>query len=141
MAGTFRRCTSGVLAWSILASSAATAATAAPPRVDPLVALSVFGTAQSRAFVCGAGTAAAATAGAAMVQPDAAQPNCVLPVVDAAAPVAEPVPATSVEVAPSTGTTVGALPLLVGLAAIVAIAAVVLKHDDDDGEINLPISA
>jgi hypothetical protein len=30
--------------------------------------------------------------------------------------------------------------LLIGLAAIVAIAAVVLKHSDSDGEINLPIS-
>jgi hypothetical protein len=29
---------------------------------------------------------------------------------------------------------------LVGLAAIVAIAAVVLKHNDRNGEINLPIS-
>ena len=35
---------------------------------------------------------------------------------------------------------VGALPLLLGLAAIVAFAAVVIKHSDSDGEINLPIS-
>jgi hypothetical protein len=36
---------------------------------------------------------------------------------------------------------VGALPLLLGLAAIAALAAVVLVHsDEDDGEINLPIS-
>jgi hypothetical protein len=35
---------------------------------------------------------------------------------------------------------VGALPLLLGLAAVAAIAAVVLKHSDEDGEINLPIS-
>jgi hypothetical protein len=35
---------------------------------------------------------------------------------------------------------VGALPLLLGLVAIVAIAAVVLNDDDTDGEINLPIS-
>jgi hypothetical protein len=35
---------------------------------------------------------------------------------------------------------VGALPLLLGLAAIAAIAAVVLKHSDKNGQINLPIS-
>ena len=43
------------------------------------------------------------------------------------------------ELPPGAGT-VGALPLLVGLAAIVTLAAVVIKHNDSDGEINLPIS-
>jgi hypothetical protein len=57
-------------------------------------------------------------------------------------PVTEPAP-PSAALAPvaETGTGIGALPLLVGLAAIAAIAAIVLIHsDDDDGEINLPIS-
>lgn len=38
------------------------------------------------------------------------------------------------------GSSIGALPLLVGVAAIVGLAAIVLKHSDSDGEINLPIS-
>jgi len=35
---------------------------------------------------------------------------------------------------------VGALPLLLGLAAIVGIAAVVLASSEENGEIDLPIS-
>jgi hypothetical protein len=56
-------------------------------------------------------------------------------------PVAEAPPPPPMAMAPAvTGGGIGALPLLIGLAAIVAIAAVVLKHSDSDGEINLPIS-
>jgi len=67
----------------------------------------------------------------------------VLPVMDAVAPppIAEAPPPPPMAMAPAvTGGGIGALPLLIGLAAIVAIAAVVLKHSDSDGEINLPIS-
>ncbi len=65
---------------------------------------------------------------------DAAPP----PVVTEAVP--PPPPAAVAPVAVAGGGSIGALPLLLGLAAIVAFAAVVLKHDDSDGEINLPIS-
>ena len=78
-----------------------------------------------------------------MAQAAGTQPGCVLPVVDAAPPpvVTEPPPPPAAAVAPAAvGGGIGALPLRVGLAAIVAIAAVVLKHNDSDGEINLPIS-
>jgi hypothetical protein len=69
----------------------------------------------------------------------AAGSGCVLPVVDA--PVVAAPPPAEVAVAPAAvGGGVGALPLLLGLAAIAAIAAVVLKHSDKSGQINLPIS-
>ena len=138
--GTFRKYTTAFIAVSLLASSAATAA---PRAVDPLVALSVLGTSESRAAVCAAGAAQAAAAAGAAVAAQAGSPGCVLPVMDAVAPppVAEAPPPPPMAMAPAvTGGGIGALPLLIGLAAIVAIAAVVLKHSDSDGEINLPIS-
>jgi hypothetical protein len=140
MFGAFKRSIGGFLAVSLLASSAASAATSPAPRIDPLVALSVFGTAQSRAAVCGAGSQAAAQAGTSAIQAGAGPTDCVLPVMDAAAPAIEPAPPASVPVAPPASGGIGALPLLAGLAAIVILAAVVIQHDDDDGEINLPIS-
>ena len=141
--GSFRKYTAAFVAISMLGASAASAA---PRTVDPLVALSVFGTSESRAAVCAAGAQAAAAAGAALAaQAAPGQAGCVLPVMDAAPPpvvteAAPPPPAAVAPVAVGGGGTIGALPLLVGLAAIVAIAAVVLKHKDTDGEINLPIS-
>ena len=141
--GSFRKYTTAFVAISMLGASAASAA---PRTVDPLVALSVFGTSESRAAVCAAGAQAAAAAGAALAaQAAPGQAGCVLPVMDAAPPpvvteAAPPPPAAVAPVAVGGGGTIGALPLLVGLAAIVAIAAVVLKHKDTDGEINLPIS-
>jgi hypothetical protein len=140
--GVTRTFTSAFVAASMLVS---TAASAAPRTVDPLVALSVFGTSESRAAVCAAGAQAAAAAGAAVAaQAGAGQTGCVLPVMDAAPPpvmtqAAAPPPAAYAPAAVAGGG-VGALPLLLGLAAIVAFAAVVIKHSDSDGEINLPIS-
>ncbi len=61
--GSFRKFTTAFVAISMLAG---TAASAAPRTVDPLVALSVFGTSESRAAVCAAGAQAAAAAGAAV---------------------------------------------------------------------------
>lgn len=139
----FRKYTTAFVAISMLGASTASAA---PRTVDPLVALSVFGTSESRAAVCAAGAQAAAAAGAALAaQAAPGQAGCVLPVMDAAPPpvVTEappPPPAAVAPVAVAGGSSIGALPLLLGLAAIVAIAAVVLKHNDRDGQINLPIS-
>ena len=126
------------MALSLLAS---TAASAAPRTVDPLVALSVFGTSESRAAVCAAGANAAAAAGAAVAaQAGTGRTGCVLPVVDAAPPpiVTEAAPPPPMAVAP-VAVAGSVFPLLLGLAAVV-IAAVVLKHNDSNGEINLPIS-
>ena len=139
--GSFRKFTTAFVAISMIGASAASAA---PRTVDPLVALSVFGTSESRAAVCAAGAAAAAGAALA-TQAAPGQAGCVLPVMDAAPPpvvteaVPPPPPAAIAPVAAG-GSSIGALPLLLGLAAIVAIAAVVLKQNDSDGEINLPIS-
>ena len=138
----FRKVTAMLIAASVLGSSAASAAAAVPAlrSIDPLVALSVFGTAQSRAALCGASAAAVAGAAAAQAAPGA---GCVLPVVDAPPPVAAvepaPPPAAVAPVAVA-GSSVGALPLLLGLAAIVGLAALVLKHNDSSGEIDRPIS-
>lgn len=139
MAG--RQFTAMFVAISMLGSSAASAAAPVARSVDPLVALSVFGTAQSRAALCSAGAAAAAGAAVAAQAPGA---GCVLPVVDApppvAAPEAAPPPAAAIAPAAVAESSLGAIPLLLGLAAIAAIAIVVLKHNDSSGEINLPIS-
>ena len=130
--------TTAFMALSLLAS---TAASAAPRTVDPLVALSVFGTSESRAAVCAAGASAAAAAGAAVAaQAGAARTGCVLPVVDAAPPpvVTEAAPPPPMAVAP-VAVAGSVFPLLLGLAAVV-VAAVVLKHNDSNGRFNLPIS-
>jgi hypothetical protein len=141
--GSFRKFTTAFVAISMLGASAVSAA---PRTVDPLVALSVFGTSESRAAVCAAGAQAAAAAGAALAAQAAPGQGCVLPVMDATPPpvVTEagppPPPAGVAPVAVAGGSSIGALPLLLGLAAIVAFAAIVLKNNDSDGEINLPIS-
>jgi hypothetical protein len=136
----FHKCTAAFVAIAMFGSSAASAATTAAPRmVDPLAVVSLFGTADSAAAIC-AGSSAAAAAGAATASGQAPGAGCVLPVVDAPPPpVAEtaPPPALAPVAAPAGGVSV--LPLLVGLAAIIGVAALLLKADDE-GEINLPIS-
>ena len=122
---------------ALLAAQPATASAATTaPRVDPLVTLSVFGTAQSRAAVCAGSTAAAAAAATAMQSP---APGCVFPVTAAPPPpaVGQAVPPP---MAPVAGPGIGTLPLLLGLAAIVGLAALLLSSGDDgDGDIT-PIS-
>lgn len=129
--------TASLVAIALLGSS--TAHAAAPARIDPLVALSVFGTSESRAAVCAAGAAAAAAAASAA---QGAGSGCVLPVVDAPPPppVSEAAPPPPLAAAPAVAGGIGALPLLAGLAAIVGFAALVLTGDEEDGEIILPIS-
>ena len=139
--GSLRKYTTAFIAVSLLASSAATAAPAARTTIDPLVIVSVFGTAQSRAAVCAAGAAQAAAAAGAAVAAQAGSQGCVLPVMDVVAPppVAEALPPPALAMAPSaTSGGVGVLPLLAGLAAIAAAAAILFKGSDD-GTINLPI--
>jgi len=128
--------TSSFVAMSMLAS----AASAAPRTIDPLVALSAFGTAQSAAIVCGSGTQAAATAGAAVAAQG--QPGCVLPAVDAPPPVVTENVPPPVAVAPVVaGGGIGVLPLLLGLAALAGAAAILLRNNgDNDGEIVIPVS-
>ena len=139
--GPVMKYTSAFIAVSMLASSAATAA---PRVVDPLVALSVFGTQESRSAVCAAGSAAAAAAGTAAAAQAGAAPGCVLPAVDAPPPVAvvEPAPPVAVvEPVAVGGGGIGVLPLLLGLAAIAAAVALLAKGGgNDNDEIIVPVS-
>ena len=101
------------------------------PVVDPLVSLSVFGTAQSRAAVCAAGASAAA-AGAAVAAAQAAPQGCVLPVTT---PPPVPVVQEPVAVAPvAGGLGIGTVPLVLGLLALLGLGYLLLDDDDDDDD-------
>ena len=115
-----------------LLSGQAVAATSVP-RLDPLVSLSVFGTAQSRAAVC----ASSLAAGAAAVAAQAPAPGCLLPVT--APPPPPPVTQVLPPPPPPPATGLGIWPLLLGLAALVGVAALLLAGDDGDGDLE-PIS-
>ena len=121
--GSLRKYTTAFVAISMIGASAASAT---PRTVDPLVALSVFGTSESRAAVCAAGAQAATAAGAALAAQAATGQTGVLLVMDAAPPpvvteTAPPLPPAAGPVAVAGGSGIGALPLLLGLAAIVAV--------------------
>ena len=117
----FKRSLSAFVAVTIFSSSAASAA---PQTVDPLIALSVLGTAESHAAVCGSGSCAggslaAASAGSAVAtEAGAAQEN-------------------------ASGTEVhgNMMPLWVALGAVlIGWAWIILDDNDNDGEVDLPIS-
>jgi len=125
------------LCFSSTAAVASTVPAARAPiasfSISPFVALSAYGTMQSREAVCAAGVGAAGVAAAAGQAP--AQ-GCVLPVLDPVAPVVvEPTPVAPVAVAPAGGFGLGVGALLAGLALVAGLAAVLLK----DGDGNLPI--
>lgn len=124
-------------------STVATAATApvasayAPMSISPFVALSAYGTMQSRSAVCATAVGAAGVSAAAEGQ---ATPGCVLPVLDPVAPVVvETAPLAPVEIAPvaASGFGLGIGALLAGLVLVAGLAAVLLS-DDDGG--TLPLS-
>lgn len=130
---------------SILVAGAAAflssqAAYAAPVQsaVDPLVSLAVLAGGPSTAAVCAGSTAAAAAASAAVQ----GAPGCVLPITAPAPPpaVAQAVPPPPPVVEAGAPKTIGTLPILIGLAAIVAAAALLLSgHDDGNGDVT-PVS-
>ncbi len=129
-------CLSSTVAMAKSPIAAPVATAFAPMSVSPFVALSAFGTLQSRSAVCATAVGAAGVAAAAEGQ---AAPGCVLPVLDPAVPVAVDsapfVPVAAAPVAAGFGLGIGAL--LAGLVAVVGIAAVLLT-DGDGGR--LPIS-
>lgn len=136
MLGSYKNMIAAAGALALLSTQAAYAAPA--PRLDPLVALSALGTAQSRTAVCAAGASAAA-AGAATAAAQGAAPGCVLPVTGAPPPVAQTAPPPYVETA-AAPKAMGMWPALLGLVAIAAAAALLLSGDDDnDGDLT-PIS-
>jgi len=122
---------------STIASAAAVPVARAPVAmsISPFVALSAYGTIQSREAVCA--TAVGAAGAAAAAEGQAPAPACVLPVLDPVAPVAVET-ATPVAVAPAPGFGLGVGALLAGLALVAGLAAVLLSGNDDDDV--LPIS-
>lgn len=135
------RIRTGVLAAGAAALLSAQAVYAAPATslytLDPLVSLSAFGTAQSRAAVCAAGTSAAAAGAAAMQAPP---PGCVLPLTATPPPVAQPVAPPPAPVLAEPGKRIGMLPIIGGGILLAALAAFLLLDDDDDDGDLVPIS-
>lgn len=126
---------SASLLWS---QAAAAAVSPLPAQVDPLVAVSALGTAGSATAVCAGaqGTSAAMAASQAV----AAAGGCLLPVPEAVVPPPPPeaAPPPPPPVVASAG--FNFLPLLLGLAAVVAIAAVIASgHGHSSGSLQ-PVS-
>jgi hypothetical protein len=115
---------------------------AAPtPSIDPLVSLAVLAGGQAHSAVCAGSTAATAAATAAAQAP---APGCVLPVTapPPAAPVAEAVPPPPPPPIVEAGApkTIGTLPILLGLAAIIGVIALIVSgNDNGNGEVT-PLS-
>lgn len=103
--------------------TAATAATTAPVQsINPLVAVSIFGTQASAQVVCANPATAAAAAGAAAVAQGRA--GCVLPATDAPLPPPEATPTLR---PPGFGIS----PIILGLLGIAALAALIAGGNDD----------
>ena len=133
------RIRSGLLALGAAALISSQAVYAAPRStpvsVDPLVALSAFGTLQSSASVCAAGTAAATAATTTQ-----GTSGCLLPVQSAPPPVAEAAtqPVYDSDRRPGIA---GYLPLILGLVAAAIVAGIILSESNDNNEGDLtPVS-
>ncbi|MBC7946207.1 MAG: hypothetical protein H7X91_13280 [Burkholderiales bacterium] len=117
------------------AANAPVASAHAPMSISPFVALSAYGTMQSRSAVCATAVGAAGAAAAGQVAP-----GCVLPVLDPVAPVVvETAPLAPVEIAPvaASGFGLGIGALLAGLVLVAGLAAVLLSSDEGG---TLPLS-
>ena len=121
----FKKITSVAIAIAMCTSPAvAAAATAAPIQpINPLVAVSIFGTQASAQTVCANATDAAATAGAAVAAQGTT--GCVLPAVDTRPPAVAPPPAQV--------SGFGISPVILGLVGIAALAALIASQNEDDG--------
>ena len=126
MQSSMRMLAGAVAAFSLCASPSLAATTAVQP-INPLVAVSVFGTQASVQAVCSQGASAATAAGAAVTTQG--QAGCVLPATDVPPPVGEsPTPAPLA----ATGN-FGINWLLLGLSSLALLAGIAtLFHDDDD---------
>lgn len=110
----------------------ATAATTAPVHsVNPLVAISLFGTQASAQQVCNPAIAAAAAGAAAASQ---GQAGCVLPATDAPPPhppeAAPPIPVQT--------SGLGISPIILGLLGIAALAALIAASNKDSDSPSSP---
>lgn len=125
------------LATSTVASAAPAPAPIPAGSINPLVALSAFGSLQSRTALCAASSAAVTAAAAQMSQ---APQGCVLPVADPAPPpvVSEaPPPPIAAAPAPGLAASTSLLPFFVGLGGIAAL--VLLLDRDNRGRITFRI--
>jgi hypothetical protein len=116
-----------------VAPTAAVAAQNTPVQaINPMIALSLFGSPASAAALCG--NQAAAVAGAAVAAAQAPAPGCVLPYADPVAPppMAEPVAVPPEPIAAAAPRGFGVAPLLLGLLGIAGLAAIIASQDDDD---------
>lgn len=103
---------------------------------DPLVSLSLLGSAASHDAVCAGSTAA--IAGAVAAAQAAPVPGCVLPIT--APPVAPPVAEAAPVMVPAASHGIGVLPLLLGLAAVAGVAALLLSDNGNGNGSVTPIS-
>ena len=118
---------------STAAAAASVPAAPAPMSISPFVALSAYGTMQSRDAVCATAVGAAGVAAAAEGQVPAQ--GCVLPQLDPVPVAVETAPVAPVAVAPAPAFGLGIGALIAGLALVAGLAAVLLRNDDG----NLPI--
>ena len=111
---------------SLLTASAAGAAPVSAPvrSLNPLVALSMFGSVQSRAALCAASSTAVTAAAAQMSQ---GPQGCVLPVADVPPPpvVSEVAPPLAAAPAPLVAKSTSLLPFFFGLGALAVFVALV----------------
>lgn len=110
MSWAFRSCALAAGAAALLSAQAVTAAPVAAQRasVDPLVSLSVLGTAQSRAAVCSTGSCGTSLA---MASPATAMPASAA--------------ATAAAQGDPYGRRVGVLPIALGLLAVIALIVII----------------
>ena len=138
LGGLSTKFTGAALAITLCASQASVAAAAVPSQsVNPLVAVSVYGTQASAQAVCTNTANSAAAAGA--VAAAQGQAGCVLPAVDTAPP--PPVSEGPPPPPPPSGD-FGINWLLAGLGGLILLGAIIAatQDDDDDGRLIVPIS-
>ena len=112
----------GLAALVLAQSASAEEMAVSSATIDPLVSLSMLATSQSQAAVCAGAAAANAASSVAAAQP-AETRKCLLPI---SPPPAAPAPVVGDSAALGTAkTAVGAMPLLLGLAAIVGLGALI----------------
>lgn len=131
MLGVSKTIVSAGAAVALCASPALASASVAtaPQTINPMVALSIFGSQASAAALCGSSATAAAASAAATAQAPAG--GCVLPVVDAPPPLPMVQPAPFVP-PPVASSGFGLTPILLGLAGIAILAALILSQDNDN---------
>jgi hypothetical protein len=112
------------------APTMATAATA--QSMNPLIAVSVFGTQASAEAACNPAVASAAAGAAVAAQ---GQPGCVLPATDAPPP---PLPEQAAVMPVSTGGGIGIAPIILGLLGIAALAALIASSNSDSDSPSSP---